>query len=40
MAALSIFVGLDAGHDELGLKAQNNWAFTSSSWLALHFFKM
>ena len=36
MAALSIFVGMDAGHDELGLKAQNTWAFTSNSWLAFH----
>ena len=31
-AALSIFVGMDASHDELGLKAQNTWAFTSNSW--------
>jgi all-trans-retinol 13,14-reductase len=36
MAALSIFVGMDASHDELGLKAQNTWAFTSNSWLAFH----
>ena len=31
-AALSIFVGMDASHDKLGLKAQNTWAFTSNSW--------
>ena len=36
MAALSIFVGMDASHDELGLKAQNTWAFTSNSWLAFY----
>ena len=30
-AALSVFVGMDASNEELKLKAQNVWAFTSNS---------
>ena len=30
MAAISIFVGLDASNEDLNLKAQNTWAFTSN----------
>jgi all-trans-retinol 13,14-reductase len=31
LAAMSIFVGLNASNEELGLKAQNTWAFTSNA---------
>ena len=31
MAALSVFVGFNASNEELGLKAQNTWAFTSNA---------
>ena len=31
MAAISVFVGLNASNEELGLKAQNTWAFTSNA---------
>lgn len=31
MAAISVFVGLNASNEELKLKAQNTWAFSSST---------
>ena len=30
VAAMSVFIGLNASNEELGLKAQNTWAFTNN----------